>query len=247
MTTTQDNSTKGIGQELASIVRQTLQVWKLISRRHRFGLITATVAMGIGAWFNARIPIVLGNLATGMELAKNNGSSWEVGRAKPFLISLALFFLFREGLKVMSKYLIHFTCTRVEKDTSVGLVSHLLQVDLATLSQERVGTLHGRIRRSIEGFVKLLKLSFIDFIPAFLTVAFALGVAMHRKMALGLLMSGIVPIAMFIVMRQIGSQKGIRLELHRSKDSVDGTVVEQLGGIEYVRAADTHRQEVARA
>ncbi|MGE0133480.1 MAG: ABC transporter ATP-binding protein [Blastocatellales bacterium] len=154
--------------------------------------------------------------------------------------------LLREGLKVICKYLIHNTCTRVEKDTSVALVAHLLRVDLATLSRERVGSLHGRIRRSIEGFVKLLRLSFIDFIPAFLTVAFALVVALHRQKTLGLLMAGMVPVALFIVMRQIGSQKGIRLELHRSKDSVDGTVVEQLSGIEYVRAANTHQREVAR-
>ena len=114
------------------------------------------------------------------------------------------------------------------------------------MTWEQVGAVHGRIRRSVEGLVKLLKLSFMDFAPAILTAGFALGVAIHRQPVLGLVMTGVIPIATLIVVKQIQSQKGIRLELLRSKESVDGPVVEQLGGIEYVRAADTHEDEVKR-
>jgi ATP-binding cassette subfamily B protein len=49
-----------------------------------------------------------------------------------------------------------------------------------------------------------------------------------------------------LTVRQLISQKGVRLELLRACEDIDGAVVEQLGGIEYIRVADTHRQEVAR-
>src|SRR5207245_5510202 len=45
---------------------------------------------------------------------------------------------------------------------------------------------------------------------------------------------------------QLYSQKSVRLKLIRSRELMDGTVVEQLSGLDYVRVANTHRQEVKR-
>src|SRR5262249_33603593 len=50
----------------------------------------------------------------------------------------------------------------------------------------------------------------------------------------------------FLTVRQLISQKGVRLKLMRACEEIDGAVVEQLGGIEYVRVAHTHQQEVKR-
>jgi ATP-binding cassette subfamily B protein len=55
-----------------------------------------------------------------------------------------------------------------------------------------------------------------------------------------------VPIAILITIWQVNSQKGIRASLQQSKEGLDGTVVEQLGGLEYIRAANTYPLEVAR-
>src|SRR5205814_5448475 len=122
--------------------------------------------------------------------------------------------------------------------------AHLLKADLATLARERVGALHGRILRSVEGYVKFLKLSFMDFFPAIVTAVVALVVAVYKQPYIGLVMAGVVPAAVFIVVRQVISQKGIRIDLNRAKENMDGTVVEQLAGIEYIRAANTHAREV---
>ena len=240
------NDRKRILPELATIVHRTRQVWGLISVRHRRELLGAVLLMAAAAWFNAHIPVVLGDLGTAMERAKNGGAVWGLHDTWPFLAWLAAYFVLREALQVVFKYLVHDATTRVEKEMSVRLVSHLLRVDIATILQERVGSLHGRIRRSIEGLVRLLKLGFMDFWPSVLTAGFAMGMAIHRQRLLGLLMAGVAPIATFIVIKQIGSQKGIRLALLRSKENLDGTVVEQLGGIEYVRAAHTYGREVDR-
>ena len=47
-------------------------------------------------------------------------------------------------------------------------------------------------------------------------------------------------------MRQLVSQKGVRLKLVRSREELDGTVVELLGGLDYVRAANTQDLELDR-
>src|SRR5262249_55326686 len=70
--------------------------------------------------------------------------------------------------------------------------------------------------------------------------------AITKQPWLGLVMVGVIPASVFLTVRQLVSQKGIRLRLLRSKEEMDGTVVEQLGGLDYVRAANTHRLEVKR-
>ena len=106
--------------------------------------------------------------------------------------------------------------------------------------------LHGRISRSVEGFVKFLRVSFSDFVPAILTAVFALGAAVQQEWRVGLVMICVVPISILITIWQVTSQKGIRASLQQSKEGLDGTVVEQLGGLEYIRAANTYPLEVAR-
>jgi ATP-binding cassette subfamily B protein len=56
----------------------------------------------------------------------------------------------------------------------------------------------------------------------------------------------VVPVSLLITVWQVSSQKGIRESLLRAKEGLDGTVVEQLGGLEYIRAADTYGTEVGR-
>ena len=46
----------------------------------------------------------------------------------------------------------------------------------------------------------------------------------------------VIPVGTFIVLRQIGTQKGICVELMDTKADMDGAMVELLGGIETIRA-----------
>jgi ATP-binding cassette subfamily B protein len=163
-----------------------------------------------------------------------------------YLGGIAGLFIIAEALQVLRKYVVQNTTTRIERDRVVQLVGHLLKADLATLGRERIGALHGRISRSVEGFVKFIKLTFQDMLPAFSMATFALLTVFLTNWKIGLVMIGVLPAAWIIVVRQMISQKGIRIELARTREGLEATVVEQLGGIEYVRAANTHKLEAQR-
>lgn len=155
--------------------------------------------------------------------------------------------LVRETVQVCRKYIVENTCTRVEKDVRVDLINHLLRVDLAFFADKQVGSLHGRLNRSIEGLVKLIKLSFLDFLPSLFIAFFALAVASyHAPILLGVEMAIVVPIGIWIVLKQVASQKGIRIDLLRGKEEIDGTVVKLLGGLENVRALHSENFETTR-
>jgi ATP-binding cassette subfamily B protein len=195
----------------------------------------------VGALTNVP-PVVLGKLLDRVV----NASKIQFWDAWPFLTVILSSILVCEAIQVVRRYLVEDTCTRVEKDVRVDAVSHLLRLDLGFFINQQVGAVHGRLNRSIEGLVKLVKLCFLDFLPAAFIAVFALGVALYRAPLLGVVMGLVIPVGILVVMRQVESQKGIRVSLLRGKEDIDGTVVELLRGIENVRVMNTNDFETSR-
>jgi ATP-binding cassette subfamily B protein len=245
---TRHHSRKGFFAELRQMVRRARQAWHLVPRRHKASLGIAALVMALTSVCNTAMPILLGRLIDriiqGTRLELSNPELYRI--AGWFLAWIGGAYLLRECLNVLRRYLVENTCTRLNRDMNVKLVSHLLKADLTRISGEKVGTLHGRMFRSVDGMVKFIRISFLDFLPALVTGAFALVAAVWRQPLIGLIMVGVIPVAVYLTVRQLISQKGVRLRLMRCTEDIDGAVVEQLGGIEYVRAANTQQQEVKR-
>ncbi|HWG43873.1 MAG TPA: ABC transporter ATP-binding protein [Gemmataceae bacterium] len=238
----------GIAAELRLILKRGRQVWHLVPVRHKLGLAGAGGIMAAASLCNIALALLLGRLVNAVLRGSNEGwshaASYTVAAEVLGLIGLA--YLLREALNIARRYLVENSCTRIHRDMCVRVVNHLMKINLASLSKDKVGSLHGRIYRSVEGFVRFLRLSFLDFVPALLTGSFALIAAVSKQPVLGLIMIGVIPTAVFLTIRQLISQRGVRLRLLRSCDEIDGAIVEQLGGIEYVRAANTYQQEIKR-
>ncbi len=243
-----DSQAKGFGAEFRLILKRFRQVWGLVPTRFKWALGGAAVIMAVTSATNTAMALMLGPLVRDVQHGTQQNWSREAifWAAAWFLGLIAVLYVVREALNILRRYLVENTCTRVNRDVSVKLVAHLMKVDLSTFSQEKVGALHGRILRSVDGFVRFLRIGFLDFFPAVMTGAFALIAAITKAPFLGLIMLGVVPVSVFLTVRQLISQKGVRLQLLRHCEEIDGAVVEQLGGIEYVRVANTHVQEVKR-
>jgi ATP-binding cassette subfamily B protein len=194
------------------------------------------------------VAIYLGKLVDALDPAQNPGASPDaiMRIAAGYLGMIGLGYLLRESMNVLRRFLVERTCTRINKDMCVRLVGHLMKVDLSILAHDQVGALYGRIIRGSDGFVRFLRISFLDFVPALLTGAFALGAALSKQPWVALAMVGVVPISLSLTIWQLITQKGIRLDLMKTREVMDGTVVELLSGIDYVRVANTHRREIRR-
>ena len=239
---------RGIWRELRQIGMSGRQVWRLVPWRHRWALCGALLVMCLASAGNTAVAILLGTLVESVNSARNQGLSQNalLWTAAVYLGLMGLAYLVRESMNVLRRYLVENTCTRINKDMSVRLIAHLMKVDLSILAQDQVGALYGRLTRSAEGFVRFLRISFLDFVPALLTGAFALIAALSKQPLVALAMVGVIPVSLCLTIWQLITQKGIRLDLLRTREAMDGTVVEQLTGIDYVRAANTHRQEIRR-
>lgn len=232
--------------DVGSVWQSRKQIWRLISRRDKLGFISGVLIMALVAAVETGIAILIGWFFNRVSaFAGRPASEWR-NVVISSLTVLAVAYIIKESLNLLRRWIVTRTTTGIERNMTVRLVGHLLKVDLGALARERIGALHGRISRSVEGFVKFLRVSFSDFVPAVLTAAFALGAAIQQEWRVGLVMLCVVPISILITAWQISSQKGIRASLQQSKEGLDGTVVEQLGGLEYIRAANTYPLEVAR-
>jgi ATP-binding cassette subfamily B protein len=207
----------------------------------------ALLIMCLASAGNTAVAVLMGKLVDSVDPAMNQQrltADAILRGAGVYLGLIGLAYLIRESMNVLRRYLVENTCTRINKDLCVRLVAHLIKVDLSVVASDQVGALYGRITRSAEGFVKFLRISFLDFVPALLTGVFALSAALSKQPWVALAMVGVVPISLSLTIWQLITQKGIRLDLLRTREVMDGTVVELLSGIDYVRAADTHRQEI---
>jgi ATP-binding cassette subfamily B protein len=243
---------ESIFRELVIVVRRAGDLWSLIPRRQQVCLVAAVALMFLGGAANTAIPLLLGRLVDTARDGALHGDG-ATGNSSPFFQSAGLFltligmaYLGREILQVGRRYLVEDACSRLSKFLFVTLVSRLMMADLTSLSQDRIGALHGRIVRAGTGGVRFLRVGFLDFFPAIFSGGLALAAVVGKQPWLGLLMAGVIPLSLTLTARQLVSQKGVRLDLMRFQEEMDGTVVELLGGIDDVRATNTLPRELRR-
>lgn len=237
-----------LSAEIKVIGKRATQVWRLVPNRRKLALGLATILMVITSAGNTYVAVLLGKLVNSIQkgLDGNSTKSSLYWAAFGVLGTISVIYLIREIINVGRRYLVESSCTSINRDMQLGLVEHMLKTNLSALSHDKVGALHGKIFRSVDGLVRFIRLMFLDCVPAILTGVFALAVAVTKQPALGGVMLGVIPLAVWITMLQLASQKNVRLELMRDCEEIDGTVVEQLSGTEYIRVANTYDLEVGR-
>lgn len=114
------------------------------------------------------------------------------------------------------------------------------------LKSKRSGGLNGRLQRAVRDTVKLLKLIVMDFLPGILQMTFAIIIALTQNLYIGCLLLLVVLVGLYIVIRQIRSQKGIRISLLKASEENDANIVELLSGIEAVRVANEECKQIIR-
>lgn len=165
----------------------------------------------------------------------------------PVLLLILVVNVVNELIKILRRIMVEDTATKTEKRARGLVITSLLKAPLSFFKENMTGNIHGRLNRCLEGTIKLEKLIFMDFAPAIFNSAAAIFVIFTTLPAvLALPMLLVIPIGIGIVLRQISTQQGIRVELLETKSSMDGTIVELLNGIEVIRITDSISLEESR-
>lgn len=232
-----------MNKEFKEILTGVRRAIELLSPREKTTLYVATFLMLLTGILTNIPALILGRLVD--KLVGNNTLQFNI--VIPFIGLIVIIILVRESLNVIRKLLIENIATQTDKAQTVHIINRLLRTDIGEfLYKQQIGSLHGRIFRSMQGLIRILKLTFLDFMPIFFTAIAAIAIAFLQKPLLASVMILVIPAGLYLIVWQISSQKGIRVALLRAKEQIDGKVVEMLGGIETIRVLNTVLFEVGK-
>lgn len=219
------------------------RIFALLPRRQKQEFFLVLLILAVSAVLSQVTPLTIGYL-TDHVLAAQSASFSSV---LPILLVILLVNVVNEVIKVIRRLIVEDAATQAEKNARQQATRSLLLAPLAYFRGHMTGNIHGRLNRSLEGTVKLIKLLFMDFAPA-VTTGLAAIVTIFWQLPFGVacLVILVIPVGTFIVFRQISTQKGIRVALMETKADMDGTMVELLSGMETIRALDSAETESAR-
>lgn len=219
------------------------QMFALLPRKQKLEFWIVLAILGVSAVLSQLTPLAIGYLTDHVLAAR----SATLPSVLPILLGILLVNVVNEVIKVIRRLIVEDAATQAEKNARQQAALSLLLAPLSYFRGHMTGNIHGRLNRSLEGTVKLIKLVFMDFAPA-VTTGLAAIVTIFLQLPVGVacLVILVIPVGTFIVFRQISTQKGIRVELMETKAKMDGTMVELLGGIETIRALDSARTESGR-
>ncbi|NTU46067.1 ABC transporter ATP-binding protein [Candidatus Roizmanbacteria bacterium] len=222
--------------ELKEIIVGIKRTVGLLNSREKKNLYLASFIMLVTGFLTNIPAVILGKLVDTIVGA----SPLPLNSVIPFIALIIIVILVREALNVVRKLLVETIATQTDKVQTVQVIERLLKADIGGyVYQQQIGSLHGRIFRSMQGLIRMIKLIFLDFLPIFFAALAAIGIALLQKPILASVMILVIPTGLFLIMKQVSSQKGIRVALLRGKEQVDGKVVEMLGGIETIRVMNT--------
>ena len=212
------------------------KIYKLLDKKQKIRFIIIILIMIISATLAQMTPKAIGWLTD--DILSKDSISFE--KVIPFLIFILIVNVVNEIIKIVRRVLVEDTATRTEKKARGMVIKSLLMAPLQYFRKNMTGNIHGRLNRCLDGTIKLVKLLFMDFAPAiFNSIAAIITIFITLPLSLALPMMLVIPIGVYIVLKQIKSQKGIRVELLNSKSEMDGTIVELINGIEVIRICDS--------
>ncbi len=223
-------------QKNESIKEVLKKIYKILTKRQKIAFGIIVIIMIVSAGLTQITPKAIGWLTDDILV----GTEIQFLKVIPFLILILVVNVANEVIKIIRRVMVEDTATRTEKQARGMVIRSLLMAPLSYFRENMTGNIHGRMNRCLEGTVKLEKLLFMDFAPAiFNSIAAIITIFITLPFILAMPMMLVIPIGIFIVFKQISSQKGIRVELLESKSQMDGTIVELINGIEVIRISDS--------
>lgn len=219
------------------------KIYRLLDFKQKIKFLIIILIMIVSAVLTQMTPKAIGWLTD--DVLNVNGVTFE--KVVPFLILILVVNVGNEIIKIIRRVMVEDVATRTEKKARGMVIKSLLMAPLSYFRKNMIGNIHGRMNRCLDGTIKLEKLLFMDFAPAiFNSVAAIITIFLTLPITLALPMLMVIPIGITIILAQINSQRGIRVELLERKSSMDGTIVELINGIEVIRICDSVDFEINR-
>jgi ATP-binding cassette subfamily B protein len=226
------------GQDRANAARLWVGLWRGLDRMDRVRLVIAAVATVIASVATALTPSLVGLFVNGVY---RDGELVGLADAWSPLGLLALAAIIIGATGIIRHQQIHTVTTAFTAKMRRRIYAALMRWDLGTYIDDAKGAIYGRANRGVEGAERLIKLGAGDVLPAVLVTVFGVAVAFIQFGWLGFAIIAVVPAGFALVIWQVASQNGIRVQVAGAKEKIDGAVSSWLGGIDVIRTLGVER------
>lgn len=222
-------------------VRKSLNMFRWLtskmSKRSKLLICFASLVSMAGGFVTSLIPKTIGSLL----------DAYADQRAViVIMVSLAGLYLVNESSNVCRRLIVERITTNFTRGLTLQAAAKILHLDMDFMQQQRSGGLNSKVQSSVSGAVKLVKLFFMDLIPSFFIMVFAVGFAFYQSSFIGLVLLLILPVNAFLIITQLKSQRGVRVGLVRSQEEINGMMIEMISGVEETRVAHFEEEQLAK-
>lgn len=224
-------------KEIYIALKRLFWLTKIIDNKNKRMFTIALVMLIAISIVLAYIPKIIGDIIDAF-----NKGDYSIN----LIIILTLLYLGVEFMNYVKKLCVEKASTDSWNKLVKINIDHLLHIDLSWLKEQELGGLNAKFQRSINGAIKLLKIAFMDLLPSFFLVIFAISMAFYTDLKVGAIITMVVPVAFFIIGRQIKTQKGIRIALNNAIENIQSKLIEMLLGIDTIRASGNEKVQLER-
>ena len=206
-----------------------------MSRRTKTGCIAVLLMTFAGSALAARWPVMLGNICA--EISASSAS-------QEMLYVFAAVCISAAGINIFRRVFLDFIIASHEAETRGTAVEVLLKMPVANISDCPSGEKTSQINQGIAGYSQLIKLLCGDASGVVLTAAFTLREVWRSSSGT---MAGFMCMYLFVAVclsyLQIRSQNGIREDIQRQKNALDGQTVQSINNLELIRSLNAEAFE----
>jgi ATP-binding cassette, subfamily B, bacterial len=224
-------------------LRLWASLWAGLASGDRTRLKIAAVAVLLSSVLTALTPLLIGSFVDAV-ITNNDNVSLSNGVTPLVLLVVALTLI--SLFNVIRHLYVHMVTTSFQDTARQGIYSAVIRWDLKHFVETARGTFQGRAARSVDGSEKLIKLGAADLLPALAIALFAMTVAVVTYGLIGFVMWMVVPTSLIIVTKQISSQDGIRRQVNKSKEQLDGDVSANVAALDVIRTTGSEQYFDAR-
>ena len=137
------------------------KIFQLLPKKQKLGFFVILIILVVSAVLSQLTPLAIGYL-TDHVLAQQHAAFLSV---IPILLVILLINVVNQVIQVIRRLIVEDTATQAEKNGRQKAAASLLMAPLSYFRQHMTGNIHGRLNRSLEGTVKLIKLLLMDLRP----------------------------------------------------------------------------------
>jgi len=216
---------------------------KLISLLERKTINYCLFATGLacfGSFFATSWPIKLGELYGNI----TNGSINSLIKGIVPIITFGLIYLASECLSVVRRVILDCIIASHEANTREKTIVKLLKLPVSYYSNSLCGEKTAQLNQGVSGLSQLIKILCNDIVPTILIAGCTLiQVSLNAPKILSLLIIFYLLITLLVSFLQINSQNGIRENILKEKNNLDGNICQSISNLEFIRSLNASEYE----